>query len=295
MSSMSKHYGPVVRPQVGRALTQATKSCNFHESSVSVGQYGPCWRLVRCLHSTELFNAKYMDDTKVLRGKCVDNMIKCIYEESENVGSIEIAKFVLLMACNLLSNLIFSRDAAELQSIEEMEFLKLISGFAEVPDRALTETMKSCNFHESSMSVGQYSPYWRLVRRLYSTELFNAKRMNETKDLRRKCVDNMINWISEESDKVGSVEIAKFVFLMAFNLQSNLIFTHDVAELQCIEEMEFFKITSGFAEIAGLPNLSDFFPVLKPFDFQGLKKKMDRALERALSVISELSQYSVSV
>ncbi|KAK6942670.1 Cytochrome P450 [Dillenia turbinata] len=137
------------------------------------------------------------------------------------------------------------------------------------------------------MATATYGPHWKMLRRLYNSELFTNKRMNETASLRRKCVDNMINLVREEAQKSGSVDVAEVVFLMAFNLQCQLIFSCDINELpHSGDKMEFFKLTSTISELSGVPNLSDFFPYLRRLDLQGIRRKMTKTLVRALGIIS---------
>ncbi|KAK6942669.1 Cytochrome P450 [Dillenia turbinata] len=170
-----------------------------------------------------------------------------------------------------------SEAAKELFKIHDLSFA----------DRKLNDAMKCCDIHNSLMVTGTYGPHWKMLRRLYNFELFTNKRMNETASLRRKCADNMINLVWEEAQKCGSVHVAEVVFLMAFNLQCQLIFSCDINELpHGGDKMEFFKLTSTITELSGVPNLSDFFPYLRRFDLQGIRRKLTKTIVRALGIIS---------
>ncbi|KAF5193793.1 Cytochrome p450 [Thalictrum thalictroides] len=46
--------------------------------------------------------------------------------------------------------------------------------------RTITEAMRACSFNQGAMSVAQYGPYWRAMKRLWITELATNKQVHET-------------------------------------------------------------------------------------------------------------------
>ena len=123
-----------------------------------------------------------------------------------------------------------SKAATELFKNNTMSFV----------ERAVTETSRAHNFHESSVALAPYGPYWRLMRRLMTEDMLVGKRVSETALLRRKCIDDMSSWIEEEArkkardhedvDHVQGVHLARFVFLMVFNLLGNMMLSRDLVE-----------------------------------------------------------------
>ncbi|KAF8397825.1 hypothetical protein HHK36_016750 [Tetracentron sinense] len=150
--------------------------------------------------------------------------------------------------------------------------------------RTITEALRVCNFNQGSMTMAQYGPYWRMLRRLCTTQLFIPKRINDSAPLRRKCVDDMIRWISEEAKDTGCVEVARFVFLMSLNLIGNLLLSRDLLDPKSVEGKEFFRLTTGLVALSARPNLADFFPLLQWLDPQGIRRKMERDLGHALEI-----------
>ncbi|KAF5188077.1 Cytochrome p450 [Thalictrum thalictroides] len=96
----------------------------------------------------------------------------------------------------------------------------------------------------------------------------------------------MIHWIEEEAQHKHGVCVAHFVFLMTFNLLGNLLLSRDLVDPQSKEGPEFFNAVDGLIEAAGQPNVADFFPLLKWFDPQGIRKKMDRHLGKAVQIVA---------
>ncbi|KAG9134603.1 hypothetical protein Leryth_000936 [Lithospermum erythrorhizon] len=69
-------------------------------------------------------------------------------------------------------------------------------------DRNLVEVLHSHNFHKSSLVLAPYGTHWRVLRRLCTVEMFVQKKINETESVRRKCIDDMLLWIEEETNNL---------------------------------------------------------------------------------------------
>ncbi|OVA20243.1 Cytochrome P450 [Macleaya cordata] len=154
-------------------------------------------------------------------------------------------------------------------------------------NRYLNEALKICENYNGTITLGPYGPYWRMLRRICATELFSRKRIMDTAPLRRRCVDKLIKWISDEAKETGNngVEVARFVFATSFNLIGNLMLSRDLLDPKSTKGNDFFDVTSELVELAARPNIADFFPSLRPFDPQGLKKKMEDKLISVLEIV----------
>lgn len=156
--------------------------------------------------------------------------------------------------------------------------------------RTITEAMKACCYNEGSLAIAQYGPYWRTMKRLCVTELTVNKRINETLGLRRKSIDKMLQWIDEEPRHQGGVHVARFVFLMTFNLLANLMLSRDLLDPQSKEGPKFFTAMDGLMRGGGLPNIVDFFPIFKWLDPQRIRKMMERDIGEAMKIVSAFIQ-----
>lgn len=157
-------------------------------------------------------------------------------------------------------------------------------------DRTITETMRVHNYNKSSLALAPYGPYWRLMRRLVTVDMLVAKRINETAPVRRKCVNDMITWLTKEAEKVkegDGVHVARFVFLMSFNLLGNLMLSRDLFDPDSEDGSEFFAAMMGLMEWSGHANVADMFPWLRRLDPQGLRRKMNRDMSKALEIASK--------
>ncbi|GAA0171793.1 oxygenase [Lithospermum erythrorhizon] len=157
-------------------------------------------------------------------------------------------------------------------------------------DRNLVEVLHSHNFHKSSLVLAPYGTHWRVLRRLCTVEMFVQKKINETESVRRKCIDDMLLWIEEETNSNmedgGGILVTRFIFLAAFNMLGNLMLSRNLVDPKSKKASEFYTAMMGVMEWPGKPNISDVFSFLKPFDLQGLKKKCDRDVGKALEIAS---------
>ncbi|GMN39330.1 hypothetical protein TIFTF001_008551 [Ficus carica] len=173
-----------------------------------------------------------------------------------------------------------AKAAAELFKKNDMSFV----------DRSVSETVRSHGYHESSLALAPHGSYWRLLRRLLTVKMMVGKRINDAAVMRRKCIDDMLTWIEEEAREGsdgGGIPVGRFVFLMSFNHIGNLMLSRDLVDPDKEEASEFFAAMAGVMEWSGRPNVADFFPWLRWLDLQGLRRKMDRDMGKALEIASK--------
>ncbi|KAI3908052.1 hypothetical protein MKW98_003697 [Papaver atlanticum] len=130
-----------------------------------------------------------------------------------------------------------------------------------------------------------YGPYWRMMRRLYATKFFSHATIKNTAIKRRRCVEQLIQWISEEEKANRIVELRHFVFVSFFNLMGDLLFSRSLLDLQSGTGDEFYRFIEDMIQISVKPNAADFFPFLRKLDPQNLQKKMRTAMDGAVNII----------
>ncbi|KAK9921137.1 hypothetical protein M0R45_029662 [Rubus argutus] len=160
-------------------------------------------------------------------------------------------------------------------------------------DRSITEGSRVHDYHKGSLALAPYGSRWRVLKRLLTVDMLTNKRINDTTAIRRKCVDNMQKWIEEEACMLhenGSssrgLHVARFVFLMAFNLLGNLMLSRDLVDPQSKEGLEFFDAVNRVMETNGHANMADYFPWLRWLDPQGVKRRMKKDMAKALEIAS---------
>ncbi|XP_077234203.1 cytochrome P450, family 76, subfamily G, polypeptide 1 [Tasmannia lanceolata] len=147
--------------------------------------------------------------------------------------------------------------------------------------RKIYEAMKGKHGNDGSLITAQYGSHWRMLRRICTLEFFTKSRLDEMCGVRQRCVDHLVRDIEE---KGGVVDLGQLLFSMAFNLIGNLMFSRDVLDPGSKKGAEFFYHARSAMEIAAIPNVADFLPLLRWFDPQRIRKKMDYHVERALNI-----------
>ncbi|KAK1380556.1 Cytochrome P450, E-class, group I [Heracleum sosnowskyi] len=154
-------------------------------------------------------------------------------------------------------------------------------------DRFTNDSMRSHDYDKISIAFGSCSTYWRTLRRICTSELFANKRINDTMLIRQKSVDELLSWIDNEVEKgaSGGLVLRNFVFPALFNMIGNLTLSQDLVNPQSKISSEFFTAMDGVHECVGRPNISDLLPWLRKLDLQGIRRKMDCSLGKAIEII----------
>ncbi|KAK4478070.1 hypothetical protein RD792_017335 [Penstemon davidsonii] len=159
-------------------------------------------------------------------------------------------------------------------------------------DRKILDSLTACDFDKGSMIVGRYGEYWRMARKLCSSELFVQKKINASAPTRQTCIDIMLQWMKDDSAAIvngggsGEIQFSKYLPLMSFNLISNYLVSKDIiTDLKSEKGNEFVEAMNNFMAWNGVPNLVDSFPFLKWIDPQGIRRNTEKYLGRLMNII----------
>ncbi|EEF33756.1 iridoid oxidase [Ricinus communis] len=111
-----------------RKVPQSFTARNYCKAALALGRYDSHWRFHRRFVTLELMTNKRINETAVLRQKCIDKMIRYIDEDASAArargesGELVISHYVFVMSFNLIGNLALSRDLLNSHSEEGTEF-----------------------------------------------------------------------------------------------------------------------------------------------------------------------------
>ncbi|CAH8386853.1 unnamed protein product [Eruca vesicaria subsp. sativa] len=151
--------------------------------------------------------------------------------------------------------------------------------------RKSTDSIRSFGHHEVSVIWLPPSARWRMLRKLSITQLFSPQRMEATKGLRMKKVQELVSFMNERSEKEDAVDISRASFTTVLNIISNILFSVDLGSYDVTSKSNRFRDTVIAAmEAAGKPDTANYFPFLGFLDLQGNRKNMKTCTERLFRV-----------
>ncbi|KAJ6333323.1 hypothetical protein OIU77_009232, partial [Salix suchowensis] len=119
---MVKNHDAVL---AGRKIYEAMRGDSGNEGSIITAQYGPHWRMLRRLCTTEFFVTSRLDAMQGARTRCIDGMLRYIEDGSDDgTKAVDLGRYIFLMSFNLIGNLIFSKDLLDPKSEKGAEFFQ---------------------------------------------------------------------------------------------------------------------------------------------------------------------------
>lgn len=86
------------------------------------------------------------------------------------------------------------------------------------------------------------------------------------------------------------MDIGELAFATMLNLVSNTVFSVDLVDPEFETAGEFKELVWRIMEDAGKLNLADYFPALKRFDLQGVRRHVRVSYERLHEIFDDLIQ-----
>lgn len=154
--------------------------------------------------------------------------------------------------------------------------------------RTVADAVRALHYHESTMAWSPATAYWRRLRMLCNTHMFTAQRLDASQGLRQQKVQQLIAYMHKNSQLGRAVNIGQAAFVTTLNLLSNAVFSMDLVDLNSDSAQEFKDTVHGIMEDAGRPNLSDYFPLLRPIDLQGIRRRMAAHFKKLYAIFDKL-------
>ncbi|CAJ2657146.1 unnamed protein product [Trifolium pratense] len=150
-------------------------------------------------------------------------------------------------------------------------------------NRTVPDALSVLNHDQYSLSFMRVSPRWRDLRKICNNQLFSSKTLDSSQALRRRKLQDFLDDIEKCSENEEAVDIGRVAFKTTVNLLSNTFFSTDFVN-SAEEAGEYKKIIVSILKEVGTPNLSDFFPRLKFFDLQGIRRRSVVSVNKVLSI-----------
>ncbi|KAJ8421903.1 hypothetical protein Cgig2_027519 [Carnegiea gigantea] len=164
-------------------------------------------------------------------------------------------------------------------------FLKHDIDFAsrQVPDSAW-----AVDHAKFSMAWLPVCPKWREIRKISAIQLFTNQRLDASQGLRKEKVNELVEFVKDCCEKGLAVNIGKAAFTTALNLLSNTFFSMNLSAYDSSGSQEFKDLAWHIMEEIGRPNVSDFFPLVKALDLQGVRRRVSTSFRKMLKVFDKI-------
>ncbi|KAH9623276.1 hypothetical protein KSS87_022238 [Heliosperma pusillum] len=160
--------------------------------------------------------------------------------------------------------------------------------------RTFPDAIRASNHHKHSIVWLPVGPKWRDLRKIAVLHLFTNHRLDSSQGLRQRKVGELVDHVRYCCEKGQVVSIGKAAFTTSLNLLSNTFFSIDLGSHDSSSLQEFKDIASALLELGAKPNVSDFFPMVKYFDLQGLSRKGSIYFEKMVGVFDRIIEKRLS-
>ncbi|KAL6550211.1 hypothetical protein OROMI_020699 [Orobanche minor] len=132
---------------------------------------------------------------------------------------------------------------------------------------------KEATYGGSDIVWNPYGPEWRKLRKVCVQKMLGSNMLDSVYALRRREIRQMVSYLY--SSRGSRVNVGEQMFLTVLNVITSMMWGGTVVgEKREMLGAEFKEIVGEMTQLLGMPNLSDFYPGLEKFDFQGIRKKM---------------------
>ncbi|XP_047968177.1 ferruginol synthase-like [Salvia hispanica] len=208
----------------------------------------------------------------------VGNMLQLGTQPHESFAKLS-KKYGPLMSVHLGSLYTVIVSSPEMAKEVMQKYGQVFSG------RTIAQAMEACDHNKISIAFLPVEGEWRDMRKICKEQMFSNQSMEDSQDLRKQKLQQLLDYAHKCSDEGRAIDINEAAFITTLNLMSATLFSLQATEFDSEVTMEFKEIIEGVASIVGIPNFADFFPILRPFDPQGVKHRADVYFGRLLGLI----------
>ncbi|KAF8393854.1 hypothetical protein HHK36_020052 [Tetracentron sinense] len=122
----------------------------------------------------------------------------------------------------------------------------------------------------------QYGPYWRMIRKVCVREMLSNSSLDSSYALRRHEVRKTVRDVYTKIDT--PLNISELMFQTVLEVVMSMMWGGALGGGDSSVRAEFREMSGKMVELVGKLNISDLFPILAPFDLQGIEREMKKLL-----------------
>ncbi|XP_073061531.1 cytochrome P450 76T24-like [Primulina eburnea] len=125
---------------------------------------------------------------------------------------------------------------------------------------------------------------WRKLRKICKEQMFSVHSLDSSQGLRRDRLQKLCEYVHGCCINGKAVDIGRAAFTTSLNLMSATLFSEEFAAFDSDSVEELKELVWGIMEIIGKPNLTDYFPLFRALDPQGISRKSTVYFKRCFDI-----------
>lgn len=146
--------------------------------------------------------------------------------------------------------------------------------------RTIAQAMHARGLNKLSMAFAPTGKEWRDKRKICKEQVFSERSLEGSQGLRHEKLQQLLHYVEQHCGEV--VDVHEAVLVTNLNLVLTTLFSTRCGEFESEVMREFKEIVEVIATEVAVPNLADYFPILRPFDPQGIKRKAEEYFGKLL-------------
>ncbi|KAL8536942.1 hypothetical protein ACS0TY_012217 [Phlomoides rotata] len=152
--------------------------------------------------------------------------------------------------------------------------------------RHITQAIHASNHNNLSVVfIPVTNSKWRDMRKICNEKMFTKHSLEAGQGIRQEKLHQLLDYVQNCCDAGRAVDVHEASFITTLNIMSATLFSFQATEFESRATQDFKEIIQGIADIIGIANLADYFPILKPFDPQGVLRKAEYYFGKLLGKI----------
>ncbi|KAF5480764.1 hypothetical protein F2P56_001480 [Juglans regia] len=139
--------------------------------------------------------------------------------------------------------------------------------------RPPTESAKHIGYEQRSMIFAPYGSYWRNIRKMCTLEMLSNVKIDSFKSMRNEEIGLLVKFIQEAASNCVAVDLSAKVTSLNVDMSCRMVFGKKYEDKD-LDEKGFKAVIHETMYLGAVPNLGDYIPCIRPFDLQGLTRRM---------------------